>query len=53
VLAGVPPGTYRLEIGIWDEETWQRLGVYDRDDQLFGDRVDVGAIVVKQRPVTR
>lgn len=53
VLAGVAPGTYRLEIGIWDEATTQRLGVYDRDSRLFGDRVDVGAIVVKERPVSR
>lgn len=52
-LENVAAGTYRLEIGVWDETTWQRLGVYDRGNQLFGDRVDAGAIVVKERPVSR
>ncbi|HEX6287599.1 MAG TPA: glycosyltransferase family 39 protein [Herpetosiphonaceae bacterium] len=53
VLAGVVPGTYRLEIGIWDETTGERLGVYDRDGELFGDRVDAGPIVVRERPPGR
>lgn len=52
-LESVAPGTYRLEVGVWDEETWQRLGVYDRDNQLFGDRLDVGSIVVRERPALR
>jgi 4-amino-4-deoxy-L-arabinose transferase-like glycosyltransferase len=50
VLVGVPPGAYRLEIGIWDETTGERLGVYDRGGKLFGDKVDAGPIIVKDRP---
>jgi 4-amino-4-deoxy-L-arabinose transferase-like glycosyltransferase len=49
-LAGVPPGEYRLKIGVWDETTGERLGVYDRNGELFGDSVDAGPIVVKDRP---
>ena len=48
-LSGVAPGTYQLQIGVWDEASGERLGVYDRDDQLFGDRIEIGPIVVKAR----
>lgn len=47
-LTGVPAGTYRIEIGVYDPATSQRLGVYDRNDQLFGDRIDVGSVVITE-----
>lgn len=48
-LQGVPPGTYRLNIGLWDEATGARLGVYDRNNELVNDRINIGPIEVKPR----
>lgn len=41
-----PPGSYEVRIGVWDPHSNARLGVYDRDDQLFGDYVSAGTITI-------
>jgi 4-amino-4-deoxy-L-arabinose transferase-like glycosyltransferase len=48
-LGSAPAGEYMLYIGLWDPATGDRLGTYDRDDQLFNDRVEVGPITVGAR----
>jgi hypothetical protein len=49
VLTDVAPGAYHLRIGLWDPRTTRRLGVYDRDGQLRGDYVDLGAVTVTRK----
>jgi hypothetical protein len=34
-----PPGTYRLEVGLYDPATFARLPVSDAQGQSLGDRV--------------
>ncbi len=46
VPADVPPGVYRLQIGLYDEANGQRLPVFDEEGQPIGDRVLLGSIRV-------
>lgn len=43
----VPPGTYQVELGLYDPETMERPPVYAADGSLLGNRVLVGPIEVK------
>jgi hypothetical protein len=45
-LDGVSAGTYHLRVGMWDPETGERLGVYDRAGTLQGDLIEAGEVVV-------
>ena len=45
-IVGVEPGTYDLRVGLFDPETGERLGVYDREGTLIGDYVDLGKVRV-------
>jgi hypothetical protein len=47
-LEGVPPGTYRLRVGLYDPKTHLRVRVYDRDGELTGDFLDLGEVRVLQ-----
>lgn len=49
-LVGVPPGTYRVRVGLWDEQSGGLLGVFDRSGEQLGYWLDVGALVVTERP---
>jgi hypothetical protein len=47
VPAGVPPGRYRLEIGVYDPATMQRLPVMDDQGTAIDDRVMIEPVVVQ------
>ncbi len=46
VPAGVPPGEYYLEIGLYGMTTRQRIYQYDRAGNLVGDRLVLGPVLV-------
>ena len=47
VPSGVPLGRYRLEIGVYDPVTMQRLPVMDDQGTTIDDRVMIGPVVVR------
>ncbi|MCL4459829.1 MAG: glycosyltransferase family 39 protein [Chloroflexi bacterium] len=49
VKAGAPPGEYRLEIGMYDAVTGQRLPVYGQDSRSLGDRLLLAPVLVEVR----
>jgi mannosyltransferase len=46
ILAGTPPGRYRLEIGMYRPDDGERLPIADAQGRALGDRVLVGPIEV-------
>jgi 4-amino-4-deoxy-L-arabinose transferase-like glycosyltransferase len=46
ILAGTPPGSYQIEIGLYRPDTGQRLQVTDSSGATAGDRVLIGPLVV-------
>lgn len=48
-LEGVAPGTYRLYIGLWDEQNDKILDVFDRDGAKLGWRFNIGTVTVNSR----
>lgn len=48
-LEGVPPGAYRVRVGLWDEQSGGLLGVFDRGGVQLGYWLDVGPLVVTER----
>nr|HRC77230.1 hypothetical protein [Kouleothrix sp.] len=47
IPASLAPGTYRLRIGLFDEASQQRAGVFSRGGRLLGDHHLVGKIHVE------
>lgn len=47
---GIPPGTYRLVMGVYDRITLHRLPVTDSDAQPQGDSYDIGTVTVVPSP---
>jgi len=47
---GIPPGTYRLVVGVYDRMSKQRLPVTDGAGQARGDSGDIGAVTVSPSP---
>jgi hypothetical protein len=45
-LRDVPPGTYRVRIGMWNPQDGERLGVYDERGKLQGDLIEAGEVVI-------
>lgn len=43
----LPPGSYRLRVGLWDVVTQQRAGVFNSSNKLVGDFVDLGEVVIR------
>jgi len=37
--SGLPPGAYRIAIGMYDPQTGARLAVSNPDGQIVGDRI--------------
>jgi len=37
----LPPGEYRLSVGLWNATTGQRLLAYDRSGEMLGDNVEL------------
>jgi hypothetical protein len=44
---GIPPGEYRLALGLYDTATGQRLSVITDQQAVPGDRVLIGPVVIK------
>jgi len=44
--ANVPPGTYSLEVGLYDSQTLKRVPVFDERGKIVDDRVLIPGIVV-------
>jgi hypothetical protein len=47
---GIPPGEYRLALGLYDAATGQRLSVSTDQQAAPGDRVLLGPVVIKPSP---
>jgi 4-amino-4-deoxy-L-arabinose transferase-like glycosyltransferase len=47
---GIPPGTYRLIIGVYDRITQRRLSVTDSAGQAQGDSYHIGTLTVSPSP---
>jgi len=47
---GIPPGEYRLVIGVYDRISQQRLPVMDSAGQTQGDSYDIGSVIVVPSP---
>lgn len=49
--ANLPPGSYDLMVGLYDEETWNRLPAYDKQENLLAtDGVLIAAVTVHPPP---
>jgi uncharacterized membrane protein len=49
--ADLPPGTYRLVVGMYDEEFDTRVPAYDADGALLAhDRIEIGELTVEAPP---
>ncbi len=46
-LTGVAPGRYQVRVGLYDSQTNERLGVYDRSRRQLGDYLVVGTLTVQ------
>ncbi|MDP2660304.1 MAG: glycosyltransferase family 39 protein [Dehalococcoidia bacterium] len=51
VPPGAPPGTYQIEVGLYNMETGQRLPVFDNAGNLVGDRVVLQPVEVTRPAV--
>jgi hypothetical protein len=47
--ASVPPGEYRIELGLYDAATMQRLSVLDANGQPISDKVVIAPITVEDQ----
>ncbi len=50
----IPPGAYRIELGVFDPQSGRRLGVWDEDGAFAGLSLDLGRVIiaVPERPPT-
>ena len=47
----LPPGTYRLVVGMYDEETWNRVPAYGTDGSpLAHDRIEIVEVTIESSP---
>lgn len=46
ILLGTPPGEYRIEIGLYNSQTGQRLPIKDGKGESIGDRYLIGPVVI-------
>jgi hypothetical protein len=45
----ITPGVYTVRVGLFDEQTGERAGVFSRRGRLLGDYLEVGIITVEAR----
>ena len=43
----LPPGSYRLRVGLWDVVTQERAGVFNSRNKLIGDSFDIGELLIR------
>ncbi|MGQ9676814.1 MAG: glycosyltransferase family 39 protein [Chloroflexota bacterium] len=46
ILLGTPPGEYRVEIGLYNSQTGQRLPIKDSEGVVIGDRHLIGPVMI-------
>jgi len=51
LLKGMPPGRYKLKIGLYDRVNGGRLEIRDAKGVLLGDSYDLGMVEVKSSPL--